>query len=208
MKNYLLVASAALAIATSAQAVTVTSSPLDVGPGPGETVVLDFESATAPAGYSITGNNFGYYAATVPNVAAAPAGDTSQFLAVLGGGTATITLPQPLKSLSLYIGSVDAYNTITFSLSNNTTQVFTGTALPGGDNGDQTSGATNRRFFFTAEGTNRITGVTLASSQNSFEIDNLATSAVPEPAAWVMMIGGLALVGGAQRRRRSTVVAA
>ena len=32
-----------------------------------------------------------------------------------------------------------------------------------------------------------------------------AVAAVPEPASWALMIGGVGLVGGAMRRRRATV---
>ncbi|CAM3105649.1 hypothetical protein SPAN111604_03825 [Sphingomonas antarctica] len=36
--------------------------------------------------------------------------------------------------------------------------------------------------------------------------DNIIAAAVPEPAAWAMMIGGLGLMGAAARRRRVSVV--
>lgn len=47
------------------------------------------------------------------------------------------------------------------------------------------------------------------SSASPFAIDNVVldqgVGAVPEPAAWAMMIGGFGLVGGAVRRRRRSV---
>lgn len=36
-------------------------------------------------------------------------------------------------------------------------------------------------------------------------VNGLSITPVPEPASWVMMIGGFGLVGGAMRRRRTTV---
>jgi hypothetical protein len=36
-------------------------------------------------------------------------------------------------------------------------------------------------------------------------LPDFSTGAVPEPASWAMMIGGLALVGGAMRRRKAAV---
>lgn len=41
-----------------------------------------------------------------------------------------------------------------------------------------------------------------------FWLDNVTVSAIPEPATWATMIGGLALGGVAMRRRRRGVVAA
>jgi hypothetical protein len=45
------------------------------------------------------------------------------------------------------------------------------------------------------------------TSNNYFQVDNLAVSsgAVPEPASWAMMIGGLALTGAALRRRTQSL---
>ncbi|QMW23622.1 Npun_F0296 family exosortase-dependent surface protein [Sandaracinobacteroides saxicola] len=193
---------AALLAAGSAQAVvSFTSIAFDVAPGAGETVVLDFESATPPAGYTITGANFGYYTGTTGGIAAAPAQDDTQYLAVLGGGSATITLPTAIKSFSLYIGSIDAYNSITFNGTGGYTQTLTGADLTATPNGDQGAAATNRRYFFDFGG-DRVTSITLSSEANSFEVDNLATAVVPEPATWAMFILGFGLVGSAVRRRR------
>ncbi|WP_419815178.1 PEPxxWA-CTERM sorting domain-containing protein [Glacieibacterium sp.] len=207
MLKTVLAGAAALAFSVGAHAVTVTSTPFDVAPGAGETLALDFESTTPPAGYTITGTGFGYYTGSTANVAAAPFGDSTQYFAVRGGGTATITLPSALRSFSMYVGSVDFYNSVTLTLAGGGTQTFTGTTLPGGEDGNQTSGNTNRRYFFVADAGERITGLTLSSGQNSFEIDNLATGAVPEPATWALMIAGIGMVGVAQRRRRNVVAA-
>ncbi len=46
-----------------------------------------------------------------------------------------------------------------------------------------------------------------SSTQNAFEIDNLAIGAVPEPATWAMMLLGFAGIGVSLRRRRKPVLA-
>jgi hypothetical protein len=58
---------------------------------------------------------------------------------------------------------------------------------------------------------NNITSLVIAPTDYT-EIDNLqidaATSAAPEPAAWALMIGGLAMIGAMLRLgRRRTVIA-
>ena len=42
----------------------------------------------------------------------------------------------------------------------------------------------------------------LRSSSNSFESDNFAVAAVPEPATWAMMIMGFGTIGALMRRRQ------
>ncbi len=175
----LLVGVAALSLTASAFAFTVTSAPLDVGPGPGESVIFDFNGAAPATGYSYTGGTI--FAASVPGVAAAPAGDTTRFLAIEGGQTATFTFASAFKSVSIYIGSIDAYNSLRFTGPGYDSGIFSASVLPGGDNGGQTSGDTNRRFFFTFGPGESVKTLTLASSGNSFELDNIAVTAIPEP---------------------------
>jgi hypothetical protein len=57
---------------------------------------------------------------------------------------------------------------------------------------------------FSVSSTNGIRGFTLLpfGAEGNVSIDNLEVTAVPEAATWGMMVGGLAMVGGALRRRR------
>lgn len=206
LRNLVLASVAAAGLASAANAVTgvtITSSPYDVVPGAGQQIVFDFNGTTAP-GYSYTGGQI--FANSVGGVAAAPAQDETPFLAVLGGNTATFSFAKAIKSFSIYIGSVDNYNNLRFQGPGFDTGTFSASVLPGDSTGDQTAGATNRRFFFDF-GANRVKTVTLGSTSNSFELDNIAVANVPEPAAWALMIAGFGLVGAAARRR-STAVAA
>ena len=198
MRN-LIIAVAAIGFAASAQALTITSSPLDVAPGPGENIVFDFNGGAPAAGYSYTGGSI--FASSVNGVAAAPAGDTTPFFAVQGGQTATFHFAKELKSFSIYIGSVDSFNSLRFTGKNYDSGLFSASALPGGDNGNQTSGDTNRRFFFNFGPGESVRTVTLASSTNSFELDNIAVAGVPEPSSWALLVAGFGLIGFARRRK-------
>ena len=104
------------------------------------------------------------------------------------------------------MGSPDAYNSILFNFSDNTSELLSGVQLAGGAfGGDQSIG---RRMTYTF-GDKTVTSVVFASSQNSFEFDNIATvSAVPEPATWAMMIMGFGLAGSAVRNSRRKTAAA
>lgn len=62
--------------------------------------------------------------------------------------------------------------------------------------------------FFTFVGTG--SNATLSAFSGGVDnvdaiLDNVTVSAVPEPAAWAMMIGGFALVGATSRRRKMNV---
>lgn len=110
--------------------------------------------------------------------------------------------------MSLYIGSLDDYNTITFKREGNVLGSFTGLQLQVPANGDQGDPATNRRFYFDFSADGGADEVVFESSKNSFEFDNVAVSAVPEPGVWTLMIAGFGMLGAALRRRRSVAMAA
>ena len=196
----LLLAAAALAVAGSASAaVSITSKPFDAELAAGEKLVVTFDAPNA-AGYSFSG--IATQTGTSGN-AAAPAGDATEFGYVIGGKSATLTTPV-LKSFSMYIGSVDTYNSITFKGLNGYEETISGSDLVAQANGDQSSGGTNRRFYFDF-GSDRVTEVIFSSSSNSFEFDNIAAGAVPEPATWAMLIVGFGFVGASLRRRHASV---
>ncbi len=196
---------AALAFAGSAQALTTVSSinGPDSGPLPGQTVLYDFESGT-PAGLS---GNFAIVQGSVAGQYAAPLGDTSHYLTVPiegSAGAATLVLATPLTSLSLYWGSIDTYNTISFAdAGGNSLGSFTGAQIPPAPaDGSQGNALNNRRVNFDFGGSTAAS-VTFTSANKAFELDNIA-GGVPEPATWAMLITGMGMVGAAARRRRST----
>jgi hypothetical protein len=118
-------------------------------------------------------------------------------------------LPKPSESISVYIGSLDSYNTIVFF--DGATQVasYTGTQLTSlttaVDNqaqvGQANSSLSNGRFYFTFS--SPVTSIEFVSSSNSFEIAQVADIAtgVPEPSSWAMMLIGFAGLGFAGYRR-------
>jgi hypothetical protein len=130
---------------------------------------------------------------------------------VLAGGSATITFAHPVKAVEFDWGSIDTYNTLTVDFDGGFGTVIPG---PGGNftatiaNGDQSSPGTNGVFeLFSSDGTDYFTGITLTTSQNSFEIDNLAVQGVPEPATWGVMLMGFGGIGAMMRRRRAVAIA-
>ena len=221
MRNqvFSLMAAALVVTALPANAVTVTSAFGAPDPGaPGQTLLVDFEHDTLPAGYNISGN-FSYATGTTRN-AAAPAGDTSRYVYVssaIPNGVATLSTAA-LSAVSFYWGSIDTFNTVDVLLSGGGTFSLSGNALPPA-NGDQGLAATNRRVFFTADPGEFITGLRFKSTGVAFEIDTVygtpagfgggaIGSTVPEPQSWALLIAGFGMVGLAARRRRPTVVAA
>lgn len=206
-------ATAALAIAgalagSASAATVITFSPYQFTLNPGETLVSNFDAPTAP-GY-ILGGTASILTGNTP-LGAAPAtsattADTTSFLSVQGAQFETISTPL-IREISFYIGSVDTYNTITFTHSGGGTEAFTGTDLTTATaafdlaNGNQTASSSNGRYTFNF--TAPVTGVRLDSSQNSFEISNIGAVAVPEPATWGLMIVGFGGIGAVLRRRQS-----
>ena len=173
----------------------------------------------------------GLYTGSVSNVAAAPAGDTTKYEAIGNGGEAIFNFGGYLTShtvntVSIYLGSIDAYNTI-YVLNKQDVAIgeITGADLPAAS-GDQGASITNRRLYITNLGPD-FGGLAFASSGVAFEFDTIGATAatwspntpntvptlpppssVPEPATWALMLAGFGLMGVALRRRTTRPITA
>lgn len=208
MRSTILAASAAMALAASAGAVTTISSV----PGPdgaGQTILFNFN--TPGSGATGLSGNYAITTGTTAQLAAAPLMDTTPYLVVPGlgmgtSGTATLNLGQKLTNLSFYWGSIDTYNTVSFYSGANGGGTllgsYTGAQVPGATaNGAQGTTANNRRVFFDFGGFT-AQSVVFNSTAIAFELDDVATAAVPEPTVWATLLTGFGLIGISMRRRR------
>jgi hypothetical protein len=201
----------AATVAVPASAVTTVSYAGGSGALPADaTVIQDFESFASGTPGAAIGPNAFVYDGSVGGQSARPAfGSTGNFATVLTGGSYSISFG-PTYLLSLVIGSLDTYNGLTLSYEDGSSQLYSGGQIINDltfPSGNQISGETNGVVAYRVISGPRLTGATFTSSANSFEFDNIATGAVPEPATWAMMIGGLGLVGGFARRRARITVA-
>jgi hypothetical protein len=133
----------------------------------------------------------------------------SEYQTVENGGYASIEALHNtyMKTFSLYMGSPDSFNNITFRVFSNNTllETLSGEQIwfgnnPSEDNGDQDWG---KRIYYDFGGA-MVTKVEFtATGGNSFEFDGLAaTVAVPEPGTWALMILGFGGAGAMLRRRK------
>jgi hypothetical protein len=204
----LLVATAALAAMASAASAAVTVSvtsymdPLLLPTG--QVLLADFNDADNPeavllSGYSLELNGatvgvnegVGGYSGTLPN-------NATHYLTVPGSASATFTSLSGFKAFSLYMGSPDTYNSIRF-VGDGFDETVSGGGLFGGDTSQDWSWGARVNFEF---GGAVVKQVILSSTSNSFEVDNAAVAAVPEPATWAMMIMGFGAAGALIRQRR------
>jgi hypothetical protein len=215
------VVAATMALTSLAKASTVIYE--GVGTDPNSSAATSFDGApglsTGPftGPYTQFGSNLTFSStggamilnpATSGSNGAEPFGDTSQYLSVLGGGSATVTVNKgTVNTVSFLWGSVDLYNTITFYNGSTVIGTFTGADItPKIPDGCQTSpDCTGYVTFF--DPTQLITSFVLSSSENSFETDDflatqVGTPPVPEVSTWVMMILGFFSVGLVSYRRR------
>jgi len=173
----------------------------------GFTVVNNFNTAAG-----ITGSNFLIQSAGNGNGAQIPLADSqgTNYLTVLGGGTANLGLPTDTSDFAFEWGSLDTYNTLTISLlGGGSLQLVPNqgqlVASPG--NGNQSLASTNGTIHIWGDAGEVFTGLQLQSGGNSFEMDNLAIKgAVPEASTWAMMIAGLGAVGFSMRRKKAVAV--
>ena len=205
MMRKLLLGAALLGLAGAANAVTYYSIAFDgppggnAGVGKPEKMIATFDDPIA-AGYSFSGAHI--VSGTDPALSLEPALNQTMYAAVSRQSTATLTTPG-ISTLSLYAGSIDTYNSITFHYADGTSETVGGAAFGKGSFGSGTNGKANRRVYFSF-GDKVVSSVDFYSKYNSFEFDNIAASAaVPEPATWAMLIAGFGMVGFSARRRRS-----
>lgn len=201
--SHLTLAVAAFSAASTANAAATVTFTGGAGVQPGESVFASFDGGlptyggVTGAGYIVQSGSNGQGA----DPAVTPMGDP--YLSVLGGGTATFDFGAGLSSIGMDYGSADAYNTFILTFAEGPNQIFTGTDIIASADGNQSDPRTNGRLTFTSVGGNAITSLTLQSSANSLEVDNLGTvAAVPEPATWALMLIGFGGVGFSMRRGR------
>lgn len=201
------ICAAALTAAAPANAAIVFNFlPGGASPTPGYTVINTFDNAAG-----IAGGGFQIKTPPADNDGAPPANSVPagrSYLSVLAGGMATISFASAVSAFQFDWGSIDDYNTLTINSTGMDPVIIPGTNFINPANGDQVSPGTNGLFTVYGTAGETFNSITLTSSGNSFEIDNLAVSAVPEPGAWALMITGFGLAGAALRRRRATGFAA
>ncbi len=209
LRNTLFAAAAMMAVATAASAAPVVTLSNIGDPNTlpaGQQLVADFNNPEDPtavllSGYSLTfagatvgqGEGQSGYSGTLP-------GDASHYLTVPGGAKATLTSNRALTNFSLYMGSPDTYNSIRFIGDNGYDFTLSGAQISAGYVGQ--SWDWGQRINFNFGGAN-VKQIVLSSGSNSFEVDNFAVAAVPEPATWALMIMGFGSAGAMLRRRRT-----
>lgn len=187
-----------------------------------EHMVADFDGTNSLQIDASHSSGFHYYSGSTAGVAAAPKGDTSQYLAVGAGGQAVFDLRSytsggdELASVSAYLGSLDSYNFVELLGVNSDGSINYADPLlsfGGNDLVRLNGGKRNGRLTFGFDDSARIGAILFGSKGIAFEFDSIAISQmrapaaqlaaapVPEPASWAMMLGGFGVVGGAMRRR-------
>ncbi|GAA0482128.1 hypothetical protein GCM10009096_25560 [Parasphingorhabdus litoris] len=201
----------ALLCSTSANAAIVLSYAPGDAVYSGVAPVIDFDTPTPEfTGAIVSG--------TVSGEFTEPLGASGNYGAVgpLLGSPETLDLsgiPGDLAAISFIWGSVD-FNNVLNVLDASDSVIFslTGKQLldfgaPGGL--PYTTEELNPivTLSFTDGDLGSAKKLQFSSEKNSFEFDNFAVNAVPEPATWAFMIFGFGAIGTAMRRRRSSKVA-
>ncbi len=205
-----LIAMSGLALAGSANAAVTVSFMQGASALPaGFTVFENFESYSN--GQLLAGaTNARAYSASVANVAARPAfNSTGNFGAALGGTASNYTVNfGPTRGFSFVLGSLDTFNILTLLYADGTQQTFQGAqiALGGDADGNQVQADSNGRVMYLAQvGDPMIIGAMFKSNGYSFEFDDLATlgsAPVPEPSTWAMFLLGFGIVGRTMRSQK------
>jgi len=210
IRNALFAAAAMMAVATAASAAAPVVSLSNIGDPntmlAGQQLVADFNNTADPDAVLLSGYTLTLNGATVgvneggSGYSGTLYGDSTHYLTVPGGASATLTSVRALNAFSLYMGSPDTYNSIRFIGANGYDVTLSGAQLSQGYVGQSWDWGQRINFDF---GSNTVNQIILSSGSNSFEVDNFAVAAVPEPASWALMIMGFGSAGAMIRRRRA-----
>lgn len=199
-------------VLAAAPVCAVTFTSIAGAPDPGvradQRVVADFDSPMAPGVTNRQQGDVITDTGSIGGVRATPAGGTSAYQSIGTNSSSQFDFAgwsggRPLRSFSLYWGSVDGYNQIDFLNSQgDMVATISGAQVAHQAHGSWTAAAANRRVNFLFQPQQQVQSVLLRSAAPAFEFDTLAASAVPEPENWMLLIGGLGLVGALVRARR------
>jgi hypothetical protein len=160
-----------------------------VGPGSGSGYAAPF----------LSGNNNQYFGGNYTGI------DSTKFVTSGGqaGNSAVFTLASAGNYFGLLWGSVDTYNTLSFYDGATLVGTLTGSDVIANPNGSQgLDGTTYVNIFSTVA----FDSVVATSGAYAFEIDNVATGVVPEPATYGALAGaGLLLVAVRSQLRKKHV---
>ncbi len=145
------------------------------------------------ASHIVTGSLGGQYAQ--------PANDATPYLTVGGnlGDPIVITLAVGANYFGFYAGSIDSYNSITFSGASGSVTLQGSSPFLAGTNANG-----SQANYFNVFTDSLFTSITLSSTQAAFETDNHSfgiASPVPEPESIALMGIGLFALVAAKRRR-------
>jgi hypothetical protein len=215
-----LVATVALAAApASATVVTFAPGVYTVPAYATSTTTRNFESAPlgaySPGAGEATTNNVIVAQGSVPGQTADTDTNPNNKYLSIEQGTYSLTFGSGIQFFSFVAGTIDTYNTLTLNFVGGSSLVLAGAQITTGMtstavNAFATNSAgnsqTSGRVTYDFQGGAGLLSATFGTTQAAFEIDDIVT-AVPEPAAWALMILGFGVVGGQlrSRRRRTTV---
>ena len=223
MRQYVCAAAFGLGMmgVAAADPITMTATPGGIATGP-DLNFLTFDSPGLPSAVTLGLNNAQIVTGSLVNLYAMPyfsngqgaffgetpanGQDTTPYIAVEGGGTATFTFDTPQTYFGLLWGSVDTYNSLAlYSATGDLIATINGGDVEARASGDQGSNGTDYVNIFSDVA---FTSVVLSSSQNAFEFDDVAYDPPPpgisEPATLTLFGAALVgLVGLIYRRRRA-----
>lgn len=208
MKTLYLGLIAALAIPSAGYAATFINGDFELGVDPGAQLATLAAGSTAITGWTVTGGPIdyisGYWEAGSGSrsldLSALTAGGISQTFDTIAGQTYSVDFllaGNPVGGAGTKTVSVAATGNAALEYGFNTAGTSTGDM-----------GWISQIYTFTAASdSTTLSFASLNDNPYGPALDNVAVSitAVPEPAVWAMMVGGLGLVGMQMRRRRTAV---